>query len=767
MLEPRRLAARAVAERLASHLNERVGQQIGLRMRSDTRISSATRLEVVTEGVLTKILQNDPTLEEVGLVIFDEFHERSLHADLGLALCLEVQQALRTDLRLMLMSATLDAEHIHSVLADATAFNCPVKQHAVEVRFLGESNDQLPQRIVSAVTAAIDQHVGDLLVFLPGVAEIKRSARLLEQRLDSSTTKLMELHSGIGSEEQRRATEPSTGEIRRVILATSLAETSLTIVGVTVVIDSGLERRGRMDISTGAQLLETVSASQASATQRAGRAGRTAPGVCYRLWSEEGHFRRSANWQPEILRTDLSSMVLELGLWGASDMQELPWLEAPPLAGLARAETLLASLGLWEGGRLSPYGRTVAELPLHPRLGHMLVWAAERGVAQLASEVAVWLEEQRSMPGVVDIEVMVKSSLQGQHKRRAQQLVELISSHVPVNAPTEHPPSLAVILAQAYPDWIALRRPGEPGRFLLACGAGVTLNAEDPLVHRQWLVVAQLGGTGKQARVYKALALDIDELQLYSPEFFIPFDYLDWDKAQQRVLAEHRVMIGRLVVSARQMQHISDTDKAQGLIAGIRQQGIECLPWTDECREWQARVLRMKELSVSTDANEWPDVADEALLSSTDSWLLPFLSGMGSMRILQQLDLLKVLKTLLDYRQQVLLDEYLPQRFTVPSGSSIRLSYGTPGNPVLSVKLQEMFGCAENPSVANGKVALKVELLSPARRPVQITEDLANFWTNSYPAVKKDMAGRYPKHFWPDNPLMAQATARAKPRKSR
>ncbi|MFK7859390.1 MAG: ATP-dependent helicase HrpB [Granulosicoccus sp.] len=767
MLEPRRLAARAVAERLASHFDEKVGQRIGLRMRADTRVSSATQLEVVTEGVLTRILQQDPTLEGVALVIFDEFHERSLHADLGLALCLEVQQALRTDLRLLLMSATLDTQLINAVLGDATEFDCPVKQHPVDVVFLGESFDHLPQQVVRAVLSAIDQHTGDILVFLPGVAEIKRSARLLSERLDKSSTQLLELHSGVSSQAQRDATAPSLAGPRRVILTTSLAETSITIVGVTVVIDSGLERRGRIDISTSAQLLETVAASQASAAQRAGRAGRTAPGVCYRLWSEEGHVRRPANWQPEILRAELSSLVLEAGLWGAGNVQELPWLDAPPVAALAKAEELLVSLGIWVEGRLSAYGRIVATLPVHPRLGHMLIWAAKRGEPELACTAAVWLQEQRSMPGVIDIDSMVKTPLPDHLKRRAEQLEKLVSRHVPKNVDSRPAPSLGVILAQSYPDWIAMRRPGEPGRFVLACGAGVTLHEEDPLAHCRWLVAVQLGGAARLARIFKAVALDINELRLHSPEMFANVDHLDWDNARQRVLGEHRLMIGHLLVNTRQMQNVSNTDKALGLLVGIRAQGTECLPWSDESREWQARVQRMRELSASLPVGDWPDVSDEALLSSVNHWLLPFLSGMGSMKALRQLDLLKILKAMLDYRQQSLLDEWLPQRYNVPSGSSIKLTYTSPGNPVLSVKLQEMLGCADNPSIAKGNIVLKVELLSPARRPVQITEDLATFWTSSYPAVKKEMAGRYPRHHWPDDPLVAQATARAKPRKQR
>ncbi len=762
LLEPRRLAARSVAERLAFHLGEKVGQRVGLRMRGDTRVSGQTQLEVVTEGVLTRLLQEDPLLEGVGLVIFDEFHERSLHADVGLALCLEVQQALRDDLRLLLMSATLQTDDIQTHLGAARQFHCSVRQHPVDIIWVGEKNDPLPQRIVSTVLRALTEQEGDILVFLPGVAEINRSASLLQNRLDEGQI-LHRLHSGVGAAEQREATRAATPGIRRVILATSLAETSITIDGVRVVVDSGLERRGRMDSSTGAQRLETVMASQASATQRAGRAGRTAAGCCYRLWNEEGHARRAQHWQPEILRADLAPLLLELGLWGASADNDLPWLEPPPPASLARAEDLLVRLGLWDKGQLTAHGRAAAALPLHPRLAHMLLWAASNGELEQASRLAVWLEEQPRGATGVDLEPLLKLKLSAPLQRRVAQLARLVTPEA--GPASSSAPSPAVLLAQAYPDWIAQRRPGEPGRFLLACGAGAIIDAQDPLAHSPWLVVAQLGGAGNQARVFKALSLDMDELQQHSPELFTSISHLDWDDRQQRVLAERRLMLGSLLVDSRPMSNISPADRASALLGGIRSQGIACLPWTDDCREWQARVLRMRDLAPEGRVGEFPAVDDESLMQTLEGWLLPWLNGLGSMKALRQLDLHKILNSLLDYPQQVMMDEWLPRRYTVPSGSKISLSYVQPGNPVLSVRLQEMLGCAENPAVAKGRVPLKVELLSPARRPVQVTEDLANFWTNSYPEVKKEMAGRYPKHVWPDDPLAAKPTTHAKRRK--
>ena len=753
LLEPRRLAARSVAARLADHLGEKTGRRIGLRMRADTRVSEHTRLTVVTEGVLTRMLQDDPELTGVTLVIFDEFHERSLHADVGLALTLEVRQALRGDLRLLLMSATLDAAPLSERLPDVAEFRCAVRQHPVDILWTGESSDALEVRVQGTVLDALERHAGDILVFLPGVAEIMRCARLLAPRLPTAV-EVHVLHGGVGAAAQGRATAPAAPARRRIILSTSLAETSLTIDGVRIVVDSGLERRGTIDAATGGQRLETVTASQASATQRAGRAGRTSPGVCYRLWSESGHARRAAHWQAEIHRADLAPLVLELGLWGAADADDLAWLEPPPPASIARAQDLLTRLGLWREGRLTPAGRRVAALPVHPRLGNMLVRGADHGAGRLACRIAAVLDDPMRGTGSVDLEPLLNGEMTSDQARRARQLERLLG---PVDTPRRSVPA-AVLLARAYPDWIARRRPGDMPSYRLACGTGVVMSADDALAHAPWLVVAELGGTGRQLRIFRALALDIDELLHHSPECVDTVEHVDWDDRQQRVVAERRRMLGQLVVDARPLHDIPDDVRASGLLAGIRRLGPSCLPWDDVCREWQARVGLMGTLSVDGNEAAWPAVDDDALMASLEDWLLPWLSGVGSIKALRQLNLYQALNAMLDHRRQRLLDEWLPTRYTVPSGSRIALSYLQPGPPVLSVRLQEMLGCAENPAVAKGRIPLKVELLSPARRPVQITTDLKNFWSGSYPAVRKDMAGRYPKHVWPEDPVNAQPT---------
>ncbi len=758
LLEPRRLAARMVATRLAAHLGETVGQRIGLRMRSDTRVSSETRLTVVTEGVLTRILQDDPELTGVALVIFDEFHERSLHADVGLALCLEVQQALRTDLRLLLMSATLDMAPLSAVLPDVARFDCAVRQHPVDVHWVTDRSDRsLELRVQAAVLSALDRHEGDVLVFLPGVAEIDRCIRQLTRVLGSDVD-THALHGGVGAEAQHRATAPATHSRRRVILSTSLAETSITIDGVRIVVDSGLERRGAIDSATGAQRLETVMASQASATQRTGRAGRTAPGVCFRLWNESGHARRAAHWQPEILRADLAPLVIELGSWGAASASQLAWLDAPPPASLARAQDLLTRLGLWRDGRLTSDGQRVAALPVHPRLGRLLIWGVDNGSVGMACRLAALLDDRARTPGSVDLQPLLSGPSTAMQARRARQLGRMLGQGGSGTASA----SPGVLLAQAYPDWIARRRPGTAPVYQLACGAGVVMSDDDDLAHAPWLVVAELGGAGRQLRIFKALVLDIDELRQRSPERFDTVKHIDWDDRQQRVIAERRLMLGALIVSAHPLEDISPDDRAASVVAGIRRRGLTCLPWDDACREWQARVGRMPDLDPSPKDDAWPAVDDDALMASLDAWLLPWLDGIGSLKALQQLDLGRVLGGMLTYRQQRQLDEWLPTRYEVPSGSRIALRYAPPGPPVLSVRLQEMLGCTENPSIAEGRIVLKVELLSPARRPVQVTTDLKNFWRNSYPAVKKEMAGRYPKHVWPEDPLSAQATTRTR-----
>lgn len=779
MLEPRRLAAIGVAERLAAACNEPLGQSVGLRMRGQTAVSKNTILEVVTEGVLTRLLQADPTLEGIGWIIFDEFHERSLHADLGLALCLDVQQSIRENMRLLLMSATLDMDEIGSAIGDVERINCKGRTFPVEVRWLGASNGPsasrgahphrlLATQVVSAIKKALQDDEGDILVFLPGVADLARCAKLLNPSVESASVIVYELHGRADASVQRAATAPAKSGQRRVILSTSIAETSITIEGVRVVIDAGLERFARNNNHTGSQQLETVSASQASATQRAGRAGRTSSGVCYRLWSEHDHTRRARSWQPEILRSELSNLLVELGLWGATDIQALPWLVPPPQAALASAKQLLTSLGLWQGDRLTRYGKTAAALPVHPRLAHMLLWAAEQGAAPMACQLAVLLEEGARGQRGADLEIAMKQRLNRFQQQRVSQLLKAIKYNGKKPSDEENAPSfsIGVLLAQAYPDWVAQRRPGHDARYALAGGAGAQLDNDDALAQQPWLCVADMGGANKEARIFLASPVSIEELQTCSPELFSEVKHVAWDDQQSRIVAEQRECFGNLVVSTKTITTVADDETAPAMLDVIRKRGLATLPWTTECRQWQARVHLMSTINTPQSTNQWPQVDDEHLMNSIDEWLGVWLNGVRSLKSLSQLNLLAILQSKLDYQQQQRLDSWLPVRYTVPSGSNVRLRYALNEPPVLSVKLQEMLGSADNPSIAQGSVVLKVELLSPARRPVQVTTDLKNFWTNSYPLVKKDLAGRYPKHDWPEDPLSAVPTAYAKRRKS-
>jgi len=780
LLEPRRLAAFNVATRLASQLDESVGGTVGLRMRGSTKVSAGTRLEVVTEGVLTRILQDDPLLDGISVVIFDEFHERSLHADLGLALCLDVQRNLREDLRLLLMSATLDGEQLCEHIGVDAPVVCSVRQHPVEIVWCGESRDPIERVVCRVALQALLEHEGDMLVFLPGVAEIEKTARLLEQRLPEGVV-LHRLHGRVSNQQQRAATAPrgsrdsGSREVeRRVILSTSIAETSITIDGVRIVVDSGVERRARMDNTSGTERLETVMASQASATQRAGRAGRTEPGVCYRLWSEEGHGRRAPRWQPELFRADLSPVLVEVAQWGASNINELPWIDAPLDGACQRAGKLLGRLGVWHqpvpvaepvidsqldhahGSGLTEYGRAVARLPVHPRLGHMLLWASQHGAAKLACTLAVLLEDRPQHRGV-DLFASISASA---NSSRAGQLFKLLPRNSKVAAQL---PSAAVLLAQAYPDRVAKRRDGIDARYQVSSGAGAVLDIEDSLAQSQWLVIAEMGGTGREMRVFSALSIELEELLHWCGNLIESCERVEWDDKAERVVAQTQLTIGSIVLESKPVEKVNAQQRADALISAVQRKGLSCLNFTDDIREWCARVSRMRILEGEN--TDYPSVDDNELLSSVAQWLAPWIGNRNTLQSLQQIELMPVLASMLSYQQQQKLDAWFPQKYKVPSGSQHKLRYACDGSPVLAVKLQEMFGCRENPSIAEGRILLKVELLSPARRPVQITEDLANFWHNSYPAVKKDLAGRYPKHPWPDDPLTAVATARAKPRK--
>ena len=793
LLAPRRLAARAAAERLAQLLGEPVGQTVGYRIRLDTRVSAATRIEVVTEGILQRLLQADPELPGVGLVIFDEFHERSLDADLGLALCLQTQQYLRDDdnpLKLLVMSATLDAAAVSRLLDDAPLVSSEGRQYPVQVQHgAGAAPGQpLEPLLEQLVLQALATDSGSLLVFLPGAAEIRRlQARLQDALQDRPEVDIAPLYGDLDFAAQRQAIRPAEPGRRKIVLATPIAETSLTIEGVRVVIDSGLCREPAFDPVSGMTRLHTRRISRAAAEQRAGRAGRTEPGVCYRLWSVDQHAQLAAQSPAEIRQADLAPLALQLAQWGIDDPAELAWLDAPPSAALQQGQDLLVQLGALhsreQGGQLTEHGSALASLPMHPRLAHMLVRGQRLGLGRSACRLAAILGERDLLRGVDDADIgrrlmafdapRNEPSLNRGALQRARQLAEQwqrLISRFPVEQQLSEPDSehwAGLLLALAYPDRIARRRGEQGSDYRLANGRSAVFFQPDSLQQQQWLAIASLGGHANQrnARIFLAAALEQDWLPRYLPELLQEEQTLEWDARSETLVAEQQRRIGALVFSREPLHSIEPEQRNRALCAVVRKQGINLLPWTPALRQWQARILLLRELDLQhTDQSAWPDISDQALLDTLEDWLAPYLHRVSRLAHFANLDLPAILANLLPWPLPRELDEQAPTHWTVPTGSRIRIDYSE-NPPVLGVRLQEMFGSRLTPRIAHGRIALKLHLLSPARSPVQVTQDLEGFWSGSYEEVKKDMKGRYPKHHWPDDPLQAAPTSRAKPRK--
>ncbi len=782
MLAPRRLAARAAARRMANLLGEDVGQTVGYRVRMDSRVSAATRIEVVTEGVLTRMLQGDPSLEGVGLVIFDEFHERSLDADLGLALCCDMQGVLSPDLRLLVMSATIMAEPVAAMLGDAPVIDCPGREFPVETRYAGRHAPAASiDAIADAVLCAARTESGSLLVFLPGASEIRQTAKRLNAAELGPEWIVAPLFGSLPQQEQDRAISPAPQGKRKIVLATSIAETSLTIEDVRVVVDSGLSRIPRYDIRSGLTRLVTVPVSRASADQRRGRAGRTAPGVCIRLWSENVHQGLVAAHRPEILEADLASLVLELAIWGVDDPGTLNWLDPPPLHACESARGLLRSLGaLDENGRVTEHGRQTAALPAHPRMAHMLLAAAEMGQQEIACDLAALLIERdpfRFDYGWQDVDMQLRIDLVTAVRRNipfrcpgatidesAVRWVIRTAAHLRRRfkniAGNRKDASIGKLLALAYPDRIAQVRTGVRGHYILANGRGAYLDPAAPLSTESWLVAVELDGERRNSRIFKAAAYN---LSLFKEQFAgqtETVDVVEWDAERKAVAARRELKFGALTLQSEPLA-APDAEQVQNvLMQGIRQAGIASLPWTKALRSWQKRVNFLRRLFAEED--EWPNVSDEGLEANLENWLAPYVSGMTRLRDITAKGLEIALSNLLAYPQRKRLDEFAPAHFAVPSGSRIPIDYSGE-MPVLAVRLQEMFGLERTPTIAAGKHPLLIHLLSPAGRPVQITQDLAGFWKTGYPEVKKELKGRYPKHYWPDDPLQAEPTARVRP----
>ena len=786
MLEPRRLAARAAAERLASELGEKVGETVGYRIRLDSKVGPTTRIEVVTEGILTRRLQEDPALEGVGLLIFDEFHERSLDADLALALSLNGRELFRDEqpLKILLMSATLEGERLASLLDDAPVLRSEGRMYPVAMRW-GRPfvpGEFIEPRVVQTVLDAIHDESGSVLVFLPGQAEIRRVTQQLADALGQrSDIALCPLHGELDLAAQRAAIEPAPSGTRKVVLATNIAETSLTIDGVRVVIDAGLARVPRFDPGSGMTRLDTQRISRASATQRAGRAGRLEPGVCYRLWSEDQHAQLSAYGSAEILQADLAGLALQLARWGVTP-EQLTWLDVPPAASYAQARQLLERLGALGGLKLTPHGEAMAQLPAHPRIAHLLLRGHDLGLAAMACDVAALLGERDILRGAgADVHSRL-ALLSGENRaarggqggvQRARQLARQYQGYLrgkpaqPVADP-DHSRWLGALLALAYPDRIAQQRKPGGAEYRLANGRAALFSEVDGLMKQPWLVVADLGSRQgqREERIYLAAEFDPALLDSVLSEQVSVVDQLDWDEREGVLRAERQRKVGELVLSREPLTGLDEASRIQALVNLVRRKGLELLPWTPELRQWQARVALLRQLDVSNQGqSEWPDVSDAALLAGLEDWLGPYLGRVSRLSHFANLDLSSIVHNLLKWPLPQRLDELAPQHIKVPSGSSVRLDYSE-HPPILAVRLQELFGLADTPRIAGGRQVVKLHLLSPARRPVQVTQDLGNFWRSTYAEVKKDLKGRYPKHYWPDDPLVAEATARAKPRKS-
>ncbi|HSW13500.1 MAG TPA: ATP-dependent helicase HrpB [Solimonas sp.] len=773
MLEPRRVAARAAAARMAQLLGEPVGQTVGYQIRFEKKVSAATRIEVVTEGLLARRLQADPELPGVGLLIFDEFHERSLDADLALALALDVRANLNPELRLLVMSATLDTQRVARLLDDAPVIESGGRMFPVDIRHLPQKADaDHAESVAQGVLTALAETPGDVLAFLPGAREIRGAQRRLEARAPAvggaasgrGDIAIYPLYGELSSAEQDAALQPARDGRRKVILATNIAQTSLTVEGVTTVVDGGLVRVARFDLGAGANRLETQRVSRASADQRAGRAGRLGPGTCYRLWSRDQQASLPAHDTPEILATDLSRFALELAAWGVSDPATLGFLDPPAPVSWNYARDLLLELGAIDAqGRISKQGRELARLPAAPRRAQLLLLAKARGLGSLAAWTAAVLEERDSGG---DLASNVQAYLQGRVPdpnalRRVRESVRQLARQIDVSEQAAFDDyDVARLVSWAYPERIARRRGSARGVYLCEDGGEARIGEHDPLAASEWLAIAHWD-PGPPRKIRLAAALREDDLLRDQAARIVELQDCRWDAQTAAVVSETQRRLGAIVLERKLLRSGAEEKIRVAMIEGIRALGLQALPWNEAARQWQARVLSLRQWRPD---EAWPDVSDEGLLTTLEEWLAPYLDGVTRRDHLARLDLMEILNASFDYATQQKLARLAPTHLDVPTGSHIRLEYRPPEAPLLSVRLQEMFGCVDTPTVNDGRIKVVLELLSPGQRPIAVTADLAGFWAGSYSDVKKDMKGRYPRHPWPDDPRAAEPTRRAKPR---
>lgn len=778
MLEPRRLAARAAANRLAATLGEKLGQSVGLRARMMTTTSPTTRIEVVTEGVFTRLVLEDPELTNVGLVIFDEFHERSLDADFGLALALDAQQGLRDDLRILVMSATLDGARISERLADGDVAACPVvtsegRSFPVETHYLGRPpSAPLETQVAAAVTRALRETTGSILVFLPGQREIRRSERTLSDQLATGGAVITPLFGGMDRRDQDAAIAPPAPGQRKVILATAIAETSLTLDGITAVIDAGLAREPRYDIGARLTRLATVRVSRAGADQRRGRAGRLGPGHCYRLWGEPETQSLAAFATPEILSSDLTGLLLDCAAWGVTDPTALTWLDPPPAAGLDAARADLAALDALDNqGRITPFGAAIRALPLPPTLAAMVCKAATLGAGRHAAELAALLVERGLGGNAADLDDRLER-FRRDRSPRARAMRDMATRWAqaadravePTGSPA--PLSSAALLLLAYPDRIAKARgtsasSGGPGtRYLMAGGSGGFIGEDEPLADAPYLVVADLQGAARAGRITAAAAIDVTELSACAAGRIVEQVEVSFDRASLALRAKRQRRLDALVLDSDAVPIVPSDATAEALAAGIAAVGLQVLPWSKAQTQLRARIAFLAQAA----PDEWPDLSDTALIASIDTWLTPFLAGKTAVRDIGPDDLGNGLALLLDWSAREALDRQAPTHFTAPTGNAHAIAYDGEHAPSVALRVQELFGLKAHPSLNEGRLPLTLVLLSPAARPIQVTRDLPQFWAGSWADVRADLRGRYPKHPWPEDPANAPPTSRAKRR---
>ena len=786
MLEPRRLATRSAAARMAELLGEKVGQRIGYQIKADRCVTSETKVIVVTEGILTRMLQSDPALEDVALIIFDEFHERNLHGDLALALSLQSQEFLRDDLKIMVMSATLNTTALYELLEHPPLITSEGKSHVVENIYLDPKvAPPKPRELLSLVNRtilqALDVDEGSVLVFLPGLKEIKKVETNLRKSLNTTEVIIAPLYGMMEKNAQDEAILPTNSDQRKVVLATNIAETSLTIQGIKVVIDAGLQRSSTFNSGSGMNTLQTIAISQDSATQRSGRAGRLSKGRCYRLWHEHKPLIKHA--LPEILSSDLTPMLLELANWGVEDLNELRWLDLPRESAIKHARDLLEQLGALEKRQITKHGREMLSLGTHPRLAHMILKSLDYGLRKEASTLAALLSEKELFKGEQRRSVDLQQRLSAVQEdpidfdvdrsalKQIKESAKVFLNRLPNRSMTQaiRHNSVGLLLALAYPDRIAKIRSANDVNYLLSGGKGAQLLHEDTLFGEKYLVVADLDNAQSNARIYKAVALDERTLYEYFEAQIKIEKLVQWNNSMQRVEARELHRLGALVLEEKATNKISDEDISQALLLALKEKGLSTLNWSKESNSLRERVnflnyWKGQESKTVPELETLPDFREEVLLQTLDQWLLPHLNGISTFKALQKLNIHTLLLSMLTWKQQETINTFAPARLKVPSGSNIHLDYSNPVSPTLSVRLQELFGMTKTPKLIYDQVTLTIELLSPANRPMQVTKDIKSFWDNTYTEVKKELRGKYKKHYWPDDPYQAIATNKTKKR---